>query len=276
MRLDLIDPLLGGNKWFKLQHNIDAIKEAGNPLVVTFGGAWSNHLRAVAAAGQRFGFATAGLVRGEIIEPLNPSLALARDCGMQLRALSREQYRRKQEPGFEAWLESEFGAHYLLPEGGSNEVGVRGCEALADYFCWQAESKQRVVVLACGTGATMAGLIRGLQQSGQGASVLGVSVLRAPGYISAQVRHWLADAAATNVEWRVIEDAHCGGYARQTPELLHFMEQFQLSNDIPLEPVYTGKLLFALQRQLELGALNPGGELIVVHSGGILPKSPPN
>lgn len=271
LRLDLIDPLLGGNKWFKLQRNIEAIRAAGNPRVLTFGGAWSNHLRAVAAAGQRFGFETVGLVRGELVEPLNPSLCLARGCGMHLQAMTRSDYRRKHEPDMLAWLEQEFGPHYLIPEGGSNAAGVQGCEMLADYLCWDHSAGHRVVALACGTGATMAGLIRGLQGKKQVVHVLGVAVLKADGYIPDQVRRWLGEESARPVSWQVIEDAHCGGYARSSVELEMFLEEFAGCSDMPVEPVYTGKLLFALHRQLGRGRFLPGTEIILLHTGGILP-----
>lgn len=287
LRLDQIHADLGGNKWYKLKPNIEALQSQGLPLAVSFGGAWSNHLRALAAAGREFGFQTLGFVRGEPSEPLNPLLSFARACGMEIRYLSRADYRRKSDPEFIAGITADLGPHLLIPEGGSNKAAVSGCEELASWLRWTAPPTEdprplRYVALACGTGTTMAGLLRGLhRQSSQqqgvrpAVCVLGVSVLKAPGYIQAQLEELLGlRQGCTSLEpmisWRILEDYHAGGYARRSPALRQFLDDYRALSDVPVEPVYTGKLMHGVWDQVARNALPRGSELIVVHSGGLL------
>jgi 1-aminocyclopropane-1-carboxylate deaminase len=282
LRLDQVHPLINGNKWFKLAENLTAIQESGHETVLSFGGAWSNHLVALAAAGRLLGFNTIGLVRGEIREPLNPVLAFLREQGMQLVPISREDYRKKNEPDFLAGLNQRFEKHFLLPEGGSNRQAVAGCRLITDYIHWSDEQRdsgagavQRLVVAACGTGATLAGVILGLAgQAGRHGypRVRGISVLKAPGYLQAEVSGWLQQfACEPTLDWSVLDDYHCGGYARIDDELLEFMAEFSGHCAIPIEPVYTGKMLYGLFRQIAGGAIAPGCEVVALHSGGLLP-----
>ncbi|GAB5498816.1 MAG: pyridoxal-phosphate dependent enzyme [Pseudohongiellaceae bacterium] len=306
LRLDLLHPHLGGNKWFKLRHNLDAIADAtavdSSTRVVSFGGAWSNHLRALAAAGRELGFATLGLVRGEETRPLNPVLSFVRRCGMELRYLSRSDYRRRDDPEFIRQITADLGPVIVLPEGGSNALGVAGCEAIAGYLGWESTSSlagrlsrhppphpsrdPRVVMLASGTGATAAGIIRGLKASGQdpgeaNVTVKAVAVLKAPGYLQRQIASWLAEAPLANkgveqpdraVHWEVLEDYHCGGYGRVTGSLTRTIQTFGAATGLPLEPVYTGKLVLALIEQVQTGEVPAGSEVILIHTGGIHPS----
>jgi len=283
LRLDQVHPLVSGNKWFKLAANLVAIRESRHDTVLSFGGAWSNHLVALAAAGKSLGFRSIGLVRGEIRQPLNPVLAYLREQGMVLAPISREEYRKKHDPDFLAGLRQRFGEHYLLPEGGSNRLAVAGCRRIADYIDWpvgapgRAEAPtQRLVVAACGTGATLAGVILGLAgQAHQylGLQVRGISVLKAPGYLQAEVSGWLQQFAPVPApDWCVLDDYHCGGYARSDARLREFMADFARYSAIPVEPVYTGKMLYALFQEVVSGAIAPGSEVIALHSGGLLPS----
>jgi 1-aminocyclopropane-1-carboxylate deaminase len=287
LRLDEMHPHLGGNKWFKLRPNIERLQREGLPLAVSFGGAWSNHLRALAAAGKQFGFATLGFVRGERVEPLNPVLAFAQQCGMELRFLSRGDYQRRHEDSFVAELCRGIGPHLLIPEGGSNLDGVLGCTELASYLEWPAGTNQHWVALACGTGTTMAGLVRGLEQrfvsdSRSASNVLGISVLKAPGYIAEQVSEWLGSAKASAepthsaVSWEVYDEFHCGGYARSNGELQGFLQSFIAETAIPIEPVYTGKLLYGIWQLIKSGRIPPESAGIVLHTGGVMPKNGKN
>lgn len=286
LRLDLMHPDLGGNKWFKLQANLAAIRSAGWPRVVSFGGAWSNHLRALAAAGREFGFATTGFIRGEATDPLNPVLDFAWRCGMELRFLSRSDYRRREDPDFVQHLIRPLGPAFLIPEGGSNELGVSGCERLARMLHWsnpvssagiqageslaEGQAGARFAWLACGTGATMAGLLRGLGKGNpQQVKVRGVAVLKAPGYLQRQVCGWLPAELSRRVDWQILEDYHCGGYARMSTALRSTLTAMQAATGLPLEPVYTGKLMLALTDQIGRGLLPPGSEVILLHTGGI-------
>ncbi len=274
LRLDQIHPLINGNKWFKLKRNLEFIQQQGIETVLSFGGAWSNHLMALAAAGRLLDFQTIGMVRGEIVEPLNPVLRFVRAQGMELLPVSREQYRQKQSASFMLELKQRFGDFYCLPEGGSNRLGVEGCTEIAEYLNWSGEGGKQLVAMACGTGASLAGLIAGLSSSGQKqAQVLGMSVLKAPGYLAKEVNNWLLQLNLhQTANWQVVDDFHCGGYAKVPPELAEFVDCFQTEIAVPIEPVYTGKLAFGLWRMLVDRRIERGSEVIAIHTGGISGK----
>lgn len=271
LRLDQCHPLLSGNKWYKLKYNLLAFQDQQDLPILSFGGAYSNHLYALAAAGQLLGMRTIGVVRGEMPEPLNPVLAFAREQGMTLLPISRGDYRRKQDPDFLKDLQSRFGDFHLLPEGGGNALALKGCEEIASLLRWQ-NTGPRLVALCCGTGVTMAGLISGLS-AGMGAAapeVLGVSVLKGDGYLHSEVSAHLAKCGCSDsVAWRVDDTHHCGGYARTNPALTAFLSEFAELTDIPIEPVYTGKLFYALFDLIKRGAIPRGTEIVAIHSGGI-------
>ena len=274
LRLDEIDPYVTGNKGFKLKHNLLELQAEGHARLLTFGGAYSNHLVAAAAAGQRLGIETIGVVRGELIEPLNPRLSFALRCGMRLHAMTRADYQRKESEQVLSDLRATYGDFYCIPEGGSNALGVRGCEEIADFLWWESSAEKRVVALACGTGSTMAGLIRGLtMRSAKGIEVVGISVINAPGVMAGAVSSWLnSDADSCGMRWRTIDDCHFGGYAKSTPKLCDFVARYSSLHDIPLEPVYTGKLFWWLNRELQSGQLQEDTEVILIHSGGLFPN----
>lgn len=272
LRLDQIHPCIHGNKWYKLKRNLELFQRQGTTRVLSFGGAWSNHLYALSAAGRYFALETIGLVRGEICQPLNPVLAFAEKQGMKLFPISRSQYRHKHEERFIAQLRSRFGEFQLLPEGGSNLLAVQGCEEIADAIHWQAMERPRVVALCCGTGATMAGVISGInaQQQENPPQVLGFSVLKAQGYLQAEVQRWLStNQCLPRVSWQVEENYHCGGYARSNARLKAFLAGFAGFSQLPLEGVYTGKLMLGIFDMIEQGKIPPGSEILAIHTGGI-------
>ncbi len=275
LRLDKIHESIHGNKWFKLRQNIEAITSSGSKQVLSFGGAWSNHLQALASAGKTFGFNTIGVIRGELPEQSNPVLDYLRQQGMHLHSVSREQYRHKNDPQFLAELKQLFGDYYHLPEGGSNRLAVAACRDIANYLQWSGEACAQLVSIACGTGATLAGIVLGLETSQQHQiKVQGVSVLKAPGYIHKQVNTWLEEFGSTRqVHWHIEDDFHCGGYARRNAELDSFMACAAQCCPVPIEPVYTGKLALALYQHICQGEIAPGTEIIAIHTGGILPTS---
>ncbi|MEZ5491787.1 MAG: pyridoxal-phosphate dependent enzyme [Gammaproteobacteria bacterium] len=277
LRLDAIHPRINGNKWFKLKLNLQAARKSGHHTLLSFGGAYSNHLRALAAAASQFGFRSIGVVRGEAPEPLNPVLAFAREQGMILCPVSRAEYRLKEHAGFIESLHERFGEFYLIPEGGSNAEGVAGCESIVDLLSphLQAsipgtDSGRNLVALACGTGATLAGLIRGVQRSGLAADLLGVAVLKGAGFLTDSVTAWL-DNGIRYPDWQIAQEYHFGGYARQDARLLAFITEFADRTGIPLEPVYTGKLLFALYDLVARGVIPAGSRVICLHTGGTYP-----
>jgi 1-aminocyclopropane-1-carboxylate deaminase len=260
-RDDLIHPDLPGNKYRKLTPNLRAA--AGRPLL-TFGGAYSNHLRATAAAGRLFGFPTVGIVRGDELadRPLNDSLARCAADGMHLRFLSRTDYRRRADPDFLAALlpTTPFPEAYVVPEGGSNALAAQGCTALGHELRGAAD----VVAVACGTGGTLAGLAAGL---GPEQRAIGVPVLKG-GFLAAEVRALqLAAFGGPAGSWSLADGFHFGGYARTTPELLDFAADFEARHGLPVERLYVAKLLYALTELTAQGAFPPGTRLAAVITG---------
>lgn len=272
LRLDKIHPLLSGNKWFKLKYNLLEFQHRRELPVLSFGGAYSNHLHALAAAGKLLGLRTIGMVRGEMPHPLNSVLNFAAEQGMRLVPLSRSDYRRKQDPDFLAELRVRFGEFHLLPEGGSNALALRGCEEIAPLLHWRDEGARRLAALCCGTGTTMAGLIGGLGKidADSAPNVLGVSVLKGEGYLQEEIQKQLqASDYKSSIEWSVDDGHHCGGYARSNVSLQTFLEEFAGISSLPLELVYTGKLFYALFDLIERGVISSGTEVVAIHTGGI-------
>lgn len=271
LRLDQIHPQISGNKWYKLSYNLRAAQAAGQGTLLSFGGAYSNHLVALAAAGRLSGMRTIGVLRGERGQQTNPRLEFCEQQGMQLHHVSRGDYRRSRDADFIAALHAQFGDFYLIPEGGSNLQGVRGCMAIAQHLHAAGLGSNSCVALACGTAATLAGLLAGLQGE---CSVLGVSVLKGEDTLSAQVREWLALVGREDpCAWTLRTDFHCGGYAKNTPELTQFIHRFHSVSGITLEHVYTGKLMLALYTLIAQGQFARGSDLIALHTGGLsLPR----
>ncbi|MFG3348045.1 1-aminocyclopropane-1-carboxylate deaminase/D-cysteine desulfhydrase [Streptomyces sp. NPDC048018] len=269
-RDDLIHPRLPGNKWRKLALNLRAA--AGRP-VLTFGGAYSNHLRATAAAGRLLGFATIGVVRGDELarRPLNPSLARCAEDGMRLVFADRATYRAKHEPGVLARLLALAGAPgdtYVVPEGGSNPLAVEGCRELGRELRGVADT----AAVACGTGGTLAGLAAGFD-----GRVLGVPVLRG-GFLGAEITA-LQEAAfgGPRGDWRLDERFHGGGYARTTPELDAFAQDFEARHGarhgLAIERLYVAKMLHGLLTLAEEGAFRPGTRIAAVVTGAPEPQA---
>ncbi len=272
LRLDLLHPQISGNKWFKLRLNLQAARERGYDTVLSFGGAYSNHLHALAAAGKMQGFKTIGVVRGEPVVPINATLTFAREHGMELYHVTRADYRNKSDPAFLASLQERFGEFFLIPEGGANIAGVQGCADIAGLLHWSAPAaatssrSERVVALACGTGTTLAGLLLGRKEDYR---ILGVSALKGD-FLENDVRKALQNCGVADPgNWRITEEWHGGGFARFSPELLDFIQDFRRRTGIPLEPVYTGKLLLGLYRMMERGEFPRGTEIIAIHTGGL-------
>ncbi|WP_431042288.1 1-aminocyclopropane-1-carboxylate deaminase/D-cysteine desulfhydrase [Streptomyces sp. P1-3] len=263
-RDDLIHPEIAGNKWRKLVPNVRAAAAAGQRTLLTFGGAYSNHLRATAAAGRLLGLATIGVVRGEELadRPLNPSLARCAADGMRLHFVSRGTYRRRSDPALLEELRERFGAFFPVPEGGSNAAAVHGCAELGRELRGRAD----VAAVACGTGGTVAGLAAGL---GPGERAIGFPVLKG-GFLGAEVERLQDAAFGTRAgEWRLDDRFHCGGYARSTPALDAFAQDFTDRHGLPLERVYVAKMLYGLTALAEEGAFPPGTAVAAVITGGV-------
>lgn len=259
-REDVNHPLVSGNKWWKLLYNLAEAQRLGMKTVLTFGGAYSNHIYATAAAARELGLNSIGIIRGEETLPLNSTLQFADDQGMQLQYISREAYRQKNDGAFHEELYQQHGDVYIIPEGGTNALAVKGCVEFAqtlhdiafDYVC-----------LAAGTGGTMAGLIDGLDSSKR---IVGVSVLKGD-FLKAEVAGLVKPGAADN--WSILTAYHHGGYAKTTPELLAFMQRIEQDHHLPLDQVYTAKMLWAIMHEAARGAFERGTTILAIHTGGL-------
>ncbi|MFD8498554.1 1-aminocyclopropane-1-carboxylate deaminase/D-cysteine desulfhydrase [Amycolatopsis sp. NPDC059657] len=246
-RDDLIHPEFPGNKWRKLKYNVAAAREQGASTLLTFGGAYSNHIRAVAAAGRHFGFETVGFIRGEKHEPLNDSLAYAVRNGMRLEYVDRETYRQKHK--------LEFGDAYVIPEGGANALGVRGCAELVG----EIDVDFDVLCCACGTGSTLAGVANGLAEHQR---ALGFAVLKGAGFLNDDVKA-LQKAAfgEATANWSIELDFHFGGYAKRKPSLDEFIAGFE---QFALDWVYEAKMMYGLYTLIESGRFERGTTLVAL------------
>ena len=260
--LDEIHPTYGGNKFYKLKYNLEQARHAGRDTILTFGGAWSNHIYATAAACAENGFKSIGVIRGEEPKELSATLQFAKQKGMKLFFVSREEYREKNEPFFKAWLRDELGSFYLIPEGGSNFYGVQGCTEILG----KGEMPCDEIWCSCGTGATLAGIILSLQPHQK---AIGVSALKGD-FMRDEVTKHLTFALGSveaaqeySDRFEIVDDAHFGGYAKTTPELIDLIADFKKETGIQLEPVYTAKMIWALLRS------HSKSNQLAIHTGGV-------
>ena len=255
-----------GNKWRKLKYNLIRARAAGHQQLLTFGGAYSNHIAAVASAGKLFGFSTIGIIRGEEHLPLNPTLRHAREMGMRVHYMNRSEFRRKSEPEVVANLEEQFGSAYVIPEGGTNASALQGVEELVGELRAQTTiDDQTLLAVSCGTGGTMAGLIKGMSGQGQ---ILGFPALKGD-FMAREVEQLLASEGAKWKNWSLQADYHFGGYAKHKPELVRFMRDFAQQYGIKLDPIYTSKLFYGVLDLIKKGAFEVGSKVVVVHTGGL-------
>ena len=257
-RDDLIHPEISGNKWRKLKYNIAQAKQDNKSTILTFGGAFSNHITATAKACEVFGFKSIGIIRGEAYSHLNKSLQFAKDCGMELIYLDREKYRSKNISDFRFQiLDFDEINTYILPEGGANELAVIGCSEIVseididfDYIC-----------CASGTGTTIAGIASNLQPHQQ---AIGFPVLKGGEFLYDEIKKLI------NVECLLMTEYHFGGYAKITPELIKFIKEFHQEHQILLDYVYTGKLLFGIFDLISKNYFPENATIIAVHTGGVM------
>ena len=261
-RLGLVHPQISGNKFFKLKYSFLDARRQGFKKVLTFGGAYSNHIAAAAYAAHACGFASTGIIRGEELaaHPLNPTLQTAQQFGMQLRFISREQYRLKHTADFLAQLQADYPEHYVIPEGGTNALAVQGCR---EILTENDLNNFDLICCAAGTGGTIAGLIEASRPQQR---ILGFSALKGL-FLNDDVAKL---TAKTN--WEFIDDYCCGGYAKTTPELLQFIRLFEAEHSLPLEQIYTGKMLFGISQMIQRGEIASDQRVLIIHSGGLQGK----
>lgn len=282
LRLDRLGGPAPGNKSFKLANYFTEAKRLGLSRLVSFGGAWSNHLHALAAAGGHHGFETIGIVRGDDAVADSAMLYDARRCGMRLLRVSREEYRRRHDPAYLQALSARFHPCLLIPEGAASITGARGCMAIADLICRHVPHARQIVV-AVGTGTTLAGLVAGLDKRFK---VVGISALKGAVDLDLRVRDMIVDIGAENsggtagdlavdsrsricAQWRILHEFHCGGFARVDTPLREFIQAFETIHGVPLEPVYTGKMMFAVHQLRKSGEWNPAAPVLALHTGGL-------
>ncbi|NNG81393.1 pyridoxal-phosphate dependent enzyme [Acinetobacter sp. ANC 5378] len=258
-RLDQIHPQISGNKFFKLKYNFLEAQERGLNKVLTFGGAYSNHIAATAYAAHLFGFKSVGIIRGEELaaKALNSTLATAQQFSMQLHFVSREQYRLKDQHEYLATLNQQFPEYFIIPEGGTNPLAIQGCKEILN-----TEDLQNYDVICCavGTGGTISGII---EASAEHQTILGFSALKGD-FLQHDVKQW-----TTKQNWKIIDTYCCGGYAKTTPELLQSMQSFETEHNIPLEQVYTAKMMVGLFDLIEQNYFPRGSRILVIHTGGL-------
>lgn len=258
-RDDLIHPAISGNKWRKLKYHLLHAKEHGKRHLLSFGGAYSNHIHALAAAGCQSGLRTTGIIRGEYDAVSNSTLRDARRWGMDLVFVDRQSYRRRQDPD---WL-AQFDAPdtLIVPEGGSSPLAIPGVAELVGEVPFSPD----LWVLPCASGGTLAGLIAGKRDREQ---ILAIAVLKGGGFIADEVCR-LHPAAANIPGWRIALDHHDGGYAKFSPALWQWVQDFSATTDLPLEPIYSGKAMWGLFRELAAGRIAPGSKIVFIHTGGM-------
>jgi len=258
-REDVLHDEISGNKFRKLKYNLAEAEQTGKRKLLTFGGAYSNHIAAVAAAGKHFGFETIGIIRGdELAEKFldNPTLKKAYEDGMLFEFVSRTQFRNKYDAVFLYKLKEAYGDYYLIPEGGTNRLAVKGCEEILT----DGDELFDVICCAVGTGGTVSGLIN---SSKPHQTVLGFSALKGD-FLAGEIKIY-----AENDRWDLITDYHFGGYARINIELKQFMQCFFNENLISLDPVYTSKMVFGVFDLITKGYFAPGSKVLMIHTGGL-------
>ena len=262
-REDLLQPIISGNKWRKLKYNLLKANEEGHKKLLTFGGAYSNHIHATAGAGSIFGFNTIGIIRGEQTLPLNSTLTEAKKYGMRIEYVDRKSYRNKTQPKFTESLKEKFGDFYLIPEGGTNQLAVKGCTEIIDNINIDYD----YIFAACGTGGTLSGLICALNGNKK---IYGIPVLKGAGFLQQEIEEHVLKFSRTKYNnWELKLDFHFGGYAKINKELVNFIYEFEELNKIQVEPIYTAKMLFGIKAMIENDEIPEDSTIIALHTGGL-------
>ncbi len=264
-REDELHPFVSGNKFRKLKYNILEARKQDKKVLLTFGGAYSNHIAAVASAGNLCGFKTIGIIRGEELgEDLdktleaNATLRFAVENGMELEFISRSTYREKTSLEFLEYLEEKYKGFYLIPEGGTNELAVQGCEEILE----ESDMDFDYICSAVGTGGTISGLINSSQK---GQKVLGFPALKGE-FLEEEIKKYIN---TKEKNWQLIHNYNFGGYGKVNKDLVIFINKFKLETDILLDPIYTGKMLFGVVDMIRKGFFESGSKILAIHTGGL-------
>ncbi len=258
-REDQIHPQLSGNKYRKLKYNMREAEEQGYKTLLTFGGAYSNHIAATAFAANKHGFRSIGIIRGQELARTwkqNPTLTAAAEMGMQLEFVGRDVYRLRADTDYLEEAKARYGEVYVVPEGGTNELGVKGCEEILQV----GDAGFDLICCSVGTGGTLAGISR---SASPGLKVLGFPALKGD-FQGKEIQ-----ALGSRDNWSLAGSYHFGGYGRVTAALVHFINDFREKTGIPLDPIYTGKMMFGLLDMIEKGDFEKGMHLLAIHTGGL-------
>lgn len=256
LRLDLLHPVISGNKWFKLKYNIESAQQSNIDTLLSFGGAYSNHLHALAYAGKEFGMKTIGIIRGERVQ--NQTLNDCEKWGMELCFISRSDYRLKTDAHFLADIKEKFPHAYIIPEGGNNALGVKGCKEILDGV---AIEKYDLITCSVGTGTTFAGLIEASYPKHQ---LLGFTAVKNGEYLHSDI-----EQHSSQRNWKLITNYHFGGFAKKNPELVSFTMDFKIQQGIELDFVYNSKMMYGLFDMMEQTALFNNKKVLAIHTGGL-------
>ncbi|KZN51167.1 1-aminocyclopropane-1-carboxylate deaminase/D-cysteine desulfhydrase [Pseudoalteromonas luteoviolacea] len=259
-RDDLLHPTVQGNKWRKLKHNLLELKRRKNDALLTFGGPFSNHLYATAMVSKLFKIPAHIIVRGPHLDLQNPTLRLAKACGAHLHAVTRLEYRQRYDNNYLKDLEKRFPNTFIVPEGGSNQFALQGCQELA-----QSLPQSDYVCCAVGSGGTFAGILNGIPNTTQ---LLGFSVLKGAKYLQTEILKLNPEAASYN-NWQLLHDFHDGGYGKFSETLWSFCQMMTRTYHLPLEPIYTGKMMFGLWQLIEQDYFPTNSKIIAIHTGGL-------
>ncbi|HUZ60289.1 MAG TPA: pyridoxal-phosphate dependent enzyme [Hanamia sp.] len=260
LRLDKVHPVISGNKLFKLCYFLADTKKSKHKKIITFGGAYSNHLAATAFACKAMDFKCIGIIRGEQPEIHSPTLLFCKENGMQLEFISRKSYKEKDEKGFAGELENKYGEHVLIPEGGFSIKGKEGAALINEFLCGK---NYTFVCLPVGTATTFAGI---MERNDNESEIIGFSVLK--GFRDIEERLFTLHVNKAK-KYTLIEDYHFGGYAKKTNELISFMNNFYEQHKIPLDFVYTGKMMFRVNDLINKKYFSPGSQILCIHTGGL-------
>lgn len=258
-REDAIHPFVSGNKFRKLKYNLIDFETKGYDSLVTFGGAFSNHIAAVAFACNQKNINCVGVIRGEELPAKiheNPTLQFAQKNGMKFEFVSRESYREKESVPFNTYLKSKYGNCWVLPEGGTNELAVKGCEEILQ----KAEAHFDFICCPVGTGGTISGISNAVLPHQR---VIGFPALKGD-FLQDEIRKF-----AKKTNWELVSEYHFGGYGKVTQELIQFINSFYTQTKIPLDPVYTSKMVFGVLNLIDNGYFPDNSKILMIHTGGL-------
>lgn len=263
-REDLIHPYISGNKFRKLKYNLEEAKKLKKKSLLTFGGAFSNHIVATAVAGKIAGFKTFAIIRGEelglnLTKTLeeNATLRKAHESGMKFHFVSREVYRQKASFGFIEKMKNKWGDFYLIPEGGTNIFGVQGCQEILT----NEDKKFDFICCSVGTGGTISGLINASKKHQK---IVGFPALKG-NFLSEEIKKYITKKN----KWRLQKNYDFGGYAKHSEDLISFINSFKKETDILLDPVYTGKMVFGILDLVKNDSFEENSKILAIHTGGI-------